>query len=86
MLIDVGPRRYELRVIEGRLFFNDEECQCRCDHDQGQILISDRVPHSMRLELAARAVNETWARLLKGWTLVPLIGDVPSRSDESRKD
>jgi hypothetical protein len=82
MQILIGPQQYDLRLVRGRLFFNQEECQCRCDHDKKEIAISDLVCPAQRLELAASAVNQTWHRFLRGWQAVPFIGDVPS-SDAS---
>ncbi len=85
-MVRIGTVHYELRLARGRLFFNRQECECRCDHDNREIVISDLVPQAQRLELVARAVNETWQRYLRGSRLVPFIGDVPSNDASDPRD
>ena len=76
MRIPVGFRQYTLRLIEGRLLVNGVSCASVCDHQHGEILVSDLVPYGLRMDVAAAAVSEAWAQQIGLLRPIPFVGGV----------
>jgi hypothetical protein len=76
MDLTIGSKTYSFHLYAGPLRKGGRRCASVCDHRRQRILISDRVPQQVRLEVAALAVSEAWQRELVQRPPFRFVGDV----------
>ena len=76
MQVVIGDRAYELRLVMGRLIVEGESCGSIVDHDKGEILVSDLIPMTLRMDVAAQAVSEAWEHQIAKRPQVRFVGQV----------
>jgi hypothetical protein len=76
MQIPVGLTHYTLRLVTGCVIVDGASCASVCDHGRAEILVSDRVPEHLRMQVAAAAVCEAWARQIAPLRSIPFVGGV----------
>ena len=76
MELTIGSRTYSFHLFAGPLWHEGRCCASLCDHHDRRILISDRVPAQVRMEVAALAVTAAWQRETIERPPLRFVGDV----------
>ena len=76
MKLDIAQRAYEMELVAGPIVCEGQTLGSLCDHRQRKIFISDSIPATMRMKIAALAINEAWERRTIQRPPINFVGDV----------
>jgi hypothetical protein len=60
MQLQIGSKVYQFRIIPGLLMNGSKAVSSIVNHNKGEILVWGKLPESVRMEIAAAAINDAW--------------------------